>query len=542
MSHTLPTHGLPSRPAFPPLLPSCVLLLVSGTLALRPLAVTWDTNPNYSFGLLVPFVALFLLYERRASRPLPEPGAPGARLKPLLCLCFLWGLIFIGFRLAVETDPGWRPGLWGLVSLYISALLVWLWLYGGRPWLRHFLFPICFLFFCIPWPFQIEWPLVRGLMQFNTWLVAGSMQLLGISAESAGNIIRLPNCTLFVEEACSGILSLQASLMLGSLLGEIYRLKPKRRLALVGASMAFALLGNYGRTLFLSLLAYVKGEQALAHWHDTAGFSILAFTAISAWLSSLLLREKANRNAMPARPDREQYSPSAGSRTALRLALGIFAATTLAETGTQAWFGWQESRRAEYPAWAIQFPETAREIALSETTRQMLLCDFHKTAQWQDARERNWTAFWFRYKPKASNKVALGTHTPESCLPLAGMKKEDEYPAFTAKVNGFEFNVQPAKFSTRGVTAYVFWVAYSLGGTPVPDVINDAKQTFSSKIRSHLEDIRNGYRGIGAETLEIAISGPETYEAARTAYLAALNSMVAADTGTDSPPPGGAKP
>ena len=81
--------------------------------------------------------------------------------------------------------------------------------------MRYFAFPVCFLFLSVPWLFDIEYPLVQGLMRWNTVLVAGSLQHIGIYAVPAGNIIQMQNSQLGVEEACSGILSLQASLVIG---------------------------------------------------------------------------------------------------------------------------------------------------------------------------------------------------------------------------------------------------------------------------------------------------------------------------------------
>jgi exosortase/archaeosortase family protein len=53
------------------------------------------------------------------------------------------------------------------------------------------------------------------------------------------------------------------------------------------AGILLAIIGNVGRSLFLSLMANAHGVKSLDRYHDTAGWSILLFTtcgvALLAW-------------------------------------------------------------------------------------------------------------------------------------------------------------------------------------------------------------------------------------------------------------------
>ncbi len=505
----------PPRPGRLPWLNGALLLAV-GVMALRPTTVTWDTNVNYSYGWWIPLVCLFLFWERWPGRPAREPSGERLRLIPLVTI---WGLIFFALRLATEADPDWRPGLWALGLLYIGALLGWLRLYGGTPWLRHFAFPVCFLILSLPWFFGIEQPLTQGLMRWNASLAAGSLRLLGIPGIAEGNVIELATCKLGVEEACSGILSLQSSVMLGFLLGEIYRLDGRRRVALVLLTMTLALVGNYGRTLFLALLAAFHGNGAVEAWHDTAGYSILVFTGVGSWLICLCLREDTTETAPPVAA-REAPIPDPW-RPAHSFAVAIFAAAALSEAGTQAWFGYCEMRVPHHPAWTAQLPQTPtfKPQVLAETARETLFCDDYKAGTWQDDAGRDWTAYWFRYDPKPSNRVVLGWHNPDSCLPSVGLKKDEDFPDFTASVNGLDLYVQPRRFLTADKAIYVFWLVYPMSGSLAPGLRNDPTATVSSKFTTHLRDVWHGSRGVGVETLEVGLTGPADYASAKAAYL-----------------------
>lgn len=496
--------------------------------------MTWDTDPNYSFGWWIPFMALFLFAERWPTRPVREANAQRIRFASLL---IIWGLLFFAFRLVAETDPDWRPGLWMMVGLYVTAFLGWLGIYGGIAWARHFAFPVCFLFLSLPWFYGIEHPLTQSLMRWNAVLVAGSLRMLAISAEPLGNIIQLPNGQLGVEEACSGILSLQASLMIGCLLGEVYRLTFPRRIVLVLSSMTFALIGNYLRTFFLAMVAFYRDVDAVASWHDTAGYSILIFTGISSWLAALFLETRSvSAPGIALHKTRSPGDEIPRTRIALRVALAIFMATLLAEVGTQVWYGWRESSLIRHPEWAIKFPESAtfKKMTLSGVTRQALRCDSVQGGKWQDGQGWNWTAFWIQYKPKPYNRIVLGWHTPDNCLPTVGLTKDQDYPNFRADVNGLHFSVQPRKFLTQDSAIYVFWVVYPNSGDPPPDTDTRISPPFFSKFRIHLLDIWHGYRGVGVETLEVALVGPSSYEAAKAGYLDVLKAIAVPGTSDEA--------
>lgn len=503
------------------------LLLAGGVLVFRPVTQTWSHDPNYSFGWWIPLVALLLFVERWPSRPRRE-GEGKLSLLQVVRLFIPWALLFFFFRVAVETDSDWRPGLWMIVGLYLATLLCWLWLYGGRAWLRHFAFPVCFLLLSLPWFYDIEHPVTQGLMQFNAMMVALTLRAIAISAQAMGNIIHLQNCDLGVEEACSGILSLQAALMMGCLLGEIYGLTLRRRLFLVLASMTFALVGNYLRTLFLALMAFYNGPEAITRWHDIAGFSILFFTGVSSWLAALFLqtlRPPVASTTTETAPSEQEVRPA--SRPALQLAVGVFLAIIVAEVSTQAWFGWRESSLTEHPKWTLQFPksDSFHEIVLSDALRVTLHCDEGRAGAWRDAHGWNWMAYWFQYDPKPYNRIVMGWHNPDNCLPAVGLTKDRDFPNFVAEINGLSLTVHPKRFLTKDSAIYLFWVVYPQKGGLPPEEDTRLELSFSTKVRSHLQELWEGNRGVGVETLEVAITGPPDYESAQAGYLAALKGM-----------------
>ena len=92
-------------------------------------------------------------------------------------------------------------------------------------------------------------------MRIVAHVAAETAMLLGTPAQVEGNLIRVSTGLVGVNEACSGIRSLQTSLMIGLLFGELKRLSVLRRVALVAGAVAIALFANFFRAVFLVQVA-----------------------------------------------------------------------------------------------------------------------------------------------------------------------------------------------------------------------------------------------------------------------------------------------
>ncbi len=110
-----------------------------------------------------------------------------------------------------------------------------------------------------------------------------------------------------IDEACSGIRSLQAMVMVSLFLGELFRLRPGRRVLLMALGVAVTLIANVIRTVALSSIGFSRGMEAVDHYHDMAGFAVLSLSLAGALLMAFLLR--------PAKePAAVAETPGAGSR------------------------------------------------------------------------------------------------------------------------------------------------------------------------------------------------------------------------------------
>ncbi len=106
-------------------------------------------------------------------------------------------------------------------------------------------------------------------------------------------MIRISDGVVGVNEACSGVRSLQTALMIGLLFGELKRLTVWCRIALVAAAAGIAFVANCGGQLFLVWIATQRGVSAVDRWHDTAGYAILGAVFLGTVGVAALLARKA---------------------------------------------------------------------------------------------------------------------------------------------------------------------------------------------------------------------------------------------------------
>src|SRR4029077_18620170 len=123
----------------------------------------------------------------------------------------------------------------------------------------------------LPWPGGLETFLIQGLMHVVAWVTVGLLNISHVAALQHGDLIEVKTGLLGIDEACCGIRSLQASVMVSLLLGELYRASFRRRTLFLLAGILIAFFCNVGRSFFLSWTAAQRGIEAVHKWHDWAG-------------------------------------------------------------------------------------------------------------------------------------------------------------------------------------------------------------------------------------------------------------------------------
>src|SRR5256885_488755 len=283
-----------------------IVLAVFGLLWLElinQLKAEWWLNPQYNYGLIVPLLALYLFWKRWRNRP---NAAPPPALAFSVLLIFLAAALFLPIRFLAEANPDWRLLSWASALVVATISLLFLYLIGGRPWLLHFAFPILFFLVAIPWPVRIEQTVIQDLMRIVTAINVTFLQLAGVPALQHGNVIEVGAGFIGIEEACSGVRSLQATLMVSLFLCELYSFRTSRRFFLIVIGALLAFFCNVVRTALLVWAGTTKGIQSIEAWHDPAGLTILMVCLFGLWIARLIMMQRGNASAIASKIDNQR--------------------------------------------------------------------------------------------------------------------------------------------------------------------------------------------------------------------------------------------
>jgi exosortase len=247
------------------------LVVILYASVLGSLVRQWWTDPNYSHGFFVPVFAGYVLWGQR-----DRSGALASRPNSfgLVIMLFALGLRVLGM-LGAEL-------FLARMSLLILVAGMVLFLAGGQI-LRSIAFPTSYLLFAIPLPAIIYYQLTFPLQLWASRLGAGGLVAMGIRTVREGNLLILPNCTLNVVEACSGIRSLLSLLAAVVAYGYMAEPSTRKRTLLAVLSIPIAILTNGLRLVATGALSYYFGpavDSGLVHVALGLGFFLLAFGAI----------------------------------------------------------------------------------------------------------------------------------------------------------------------------------------------------------------------------------------------------------------------
>jgi exosortase len=482
----------------------------------------WTLNSQYNYGWAVPALGALMFYLRWRRRPVPDLPGRGAPRVTLVLFAVL--LLLLPLRVVEEANPDWRLLSWGLALCVIVYSLLSLFRVGSASWLRHFAFPVLFPLAAVPWPVQFENITVQTMTRGVAYVAVEMAGWFGVGAYQIGNVIQLRNGFVGVDQACSGVKTLQAGLMVALVLGELPELRWMKRIALLVVGSAWIFLCNVVRATALMFVCAHSGLNALARWHDLIGAVALVLGMAGmlglAWFWKGELRNAAGNNTVRAHPT--SAAPSWWMAVAW-LAL-IF-------VGTEVWYRAHEGDLIERPAWDARWPEgndTVTPLTIPESTRVILRYNSAKTAAWETPPGVRWWSFFALWKPQRAALQLVRSHSPDICLPAVGRTFRGGRPGVTVNAGSVSLDFRSYEFDQHGRHLFVF-----VG-------IQDDKQNRAAEAQSadlnfggRLRAAWQGKRNLGQRLLEVAVLGYEDFGQAREAFSKTAEAIVAPGKTTD---------
>jgi exosortase len=482
----------------------------------------WHINAQYSYGYAVPLLGLALLWRRWPERPQAVPGA-----SPRVTLAGIMFLVLLpAIRVVLQANPEWRLLYWlhGFQVIGLSfCFLYWL---GGGQWVGFFAPPILFMLIAVPWPMGLEQWAIQGLMRLVASLTVDVAGLLGIPAVQQGNLIETAVGVVGIDEACSGVRSLQSALMLSLFLGEMYRFTAARRLALLGASLVFDLLANLARTTFLVWAAANRGLAQMEAWHDAAGLLVMiivlpSLLALAYWMKPRTRKPSPGSAGVPR--------TGASCLPAIPRWVGVLALLWIGagEVGSETWYRVHETRLIATTRWSVAWPAQSprfTKTAVPEKALAILRCSNSDAAAWGDDAGDQWSGFLLRWNPgKNSAQLAKG-HRPDICFPASGARLVEDFGQVMVPVRAFEIPFHHETFDTGGKLVHVFYCLW-------PDRVSPQEKPLreDGSQASRLLAVFAGKRNLGQQMLELVLAGPESEREAVAVIKSTLPRIIQED-------------
>lgn len=493
-------------------------VLICFILSIWQMRYDWTYDETYHYGWAVPLLMAYLLSVRWRDRPAPAPSAVEHRkVTGWAVIALLLPVVW----LVREANPEWRLVSIALAALAIASALLWLREIGGNAWMRHFGGAVAFFAVGVPWPTLLEKSASAVLMPANASMALEALHWLGIPSIRRGNLITLVEGTLGVEEACSGIRSLQATLMMAVFLGELNLLRWPHRLALVVAGLLTALLTNALRTIGLSAVAARSGLESARGWHDSAGLIVLVINAAMLLLLSYQMAKAGGRHVRKHGPAGSSLFPS--KQQFSRGPMLCLAALVLMGPLVAVWYGRHEN--AAHPLWQLLRPVTApnfREVPVDYRTRQILRFSDGWSARWSSPSGNEFQGYYFVWKPGKTPPGNMNLHRPGSCLANVGIELLEEAAPLQFSSPGHILPVRFLHFRDGKRPLYVaYFVSEDWEVGPDADV-----GAFDASYSRRMAAVLAGRRNSGQRLLEVGLWDEPSEATARESFTQFLSSQL----------------
>jgi exosortase len=242
----------------------------------------WHTSKEYSSGMLVPLLAVYVIWSRRQEMS-------SVNLRPAL----LWGAVAL---LCAQACRGlglyymYRSGERLSLILSVAALVL---LIAGWGYLKKLWPVLIFLCLMLPWPNRIQGAVSLPLQRWATSSAVFCLELGGWEIVRNGNTIEVEGVPLFVAEACNGLRMITAFFVISALVVLLTRRSWWEKLIVLLSSVPIALLCNTVRLVVTALLyTVVENETGRKLIHDWDGYAMmplaLAMVVGELWLLSRL--------------------------------------------------------------------------------------------------------------------------------------------------------------------------------------------------------------------------------------------------------------
>jgi exosortase len=224
----------------------------------------WRQSDEYSSGLLVPFLAVYVLWSRRHDIAL-------CPIKPSI-----WGFFafvvaqtvrFLGLFLMYSSAERLS------VILSVAALIL---LLFGWKFFRKISPVLLFLCLMLPLPNVVQYYVGLNLQRWATSSAVFCLEVIGYAVTQDGHTIDIGNVSVAVLEACNGLRMITAFFVISGLVVLLVERTWWEKLVILISSLPIALLCNTVRLAITAIFfTILEGEYWEQIFHDFGGYAMM---------------------------------------------------------------------------------------------------------------------------------------------------------------------------------------------------------------------------------------------------------------------------
>jgi exosortase len=240
----------------------------------------WRQSDEYSSGLLVPFLAVYVLWSRRHDIAL-YPVRPS-----------IWGFFaFVGAQVVRLLGLFLMYSSAERLSVVLSIAALILLLFGWK-FFRKISPILLFLCLMLPLPNVVQYYVGLNLQRWATSSAVFCLEVIGYAVTQDGHTIEMGNVSVAVLEACNGLRMITAFFVISGLVVLLVERAWWEKLVILISSLPIALLCNTIRlTVTAVFFTILKGEYWEQIFHDFGGYAMMPL-ALAAVVGELWLLAK----------------------------------------------------------------------------------------------------------------------------------------------------------------------------------------------------------------------------------------------------------
>ena len=509
------------------------------------LSTIWQINEQYSHGFLIPLLCMLLLLKTE-HHTLQTNAKPSLFQGKSWILCGVPLILLIPLVWIIRgANSDWRLLNFILFFIVLVITLIPFYDQGGWKRVKFLIFPLCFFVVSIPWPLAYDLKLTQYFQERVSSIIVDILLILEHEASLQGTVIDVGVFgQIGIDQACSGINGLQASIVVSLFLGAYYKFRPLNRISLIFGGIMIAIGFNLLRAFSMSFIK-VKGK---GHLLDNSLFSLWGWNFpslhdLAGWIETfliliaILVLARSARVGFSSRTLGDEISNWSNLKIYPNPSFSILILITVTASLilSKSHYASAEEKMVNLPKIELNLDDNSfyfEEQVISKQIAAQLHYKKGYSIQWQERFKTRknpftdkvsinpnyeyWQLFQASWDSGGACTAILSTHSPDSCLPLTGFIQVNpevgQKPSLISlRVDDYDISFESYEFLKDRRKFFVyrcFWPYMNLPGQP------NLFPSGGYSLKGRLSASMSGKRNVGGTMLALALANVDSPQTA----------------------------